>query len=74
MPLEYDPTEYGSMEEAAKSRAAMEQEFGKPSKPHADTPFGRRVNELHYQQERDMNNDLGWHGQTDAGLRKKWGL
>ena len=74
IPLEYDPTEYGSLEEAAQSRAAMEQEFGKPSKPHANTEFGRRVNQLHFEQEAAINDEFGWLGTTREGLAKRWGL
>ncbi len=72
MSTDYDPTEYGSAAEAAASRAAMEREFGMPSKPHPDTEFGRRVNEHHAEFEDGMNREFG--GPSRAVTRQKWGL
>lgn len=71
--LNYDPTEYSSAEEYAKSRAEMDREFGMPKRPYTGA-VGRRVNQQHYERERDMNNEFGWGGTTDADLRRKWGL
>lgn len=71
--LSYDPTEFGSDEEYARSRAEMDAEFGMPSQPYTGS-VGRMVNEHHYRRQRDMNNDLGWHGTTDDELRKRWDL
>lgn len=72
--MKYDPTEFSSLEEAARNRAAMEQEFGKPSRPHPNDEMGRRVNELHFEQEAAMCDEFGWGSLTRGQLRKKWGL
>lgn len=73
--MSYDPTEFSSVEEAAQNRAAMEQEFGKPSKPYPNSDeVGRRVNQLHFEQEAAMCDEFGWHGTTREQLRQKWGL
>lgn len=72
MSTEYDPTEYGSVEEAARSRAAAEREFGMPSKPYPNTEFGRRVNEHHAEAEDAANREFG--GPSRAQTRAKWGL
>ena len=60
--MDYDPTEFGSVEEAAQNRASMEREFGMPKTAHENDEMGRRVNEIHFQKDAAMNDDLGWHG------------
>ncbi len=72
--LSYDPSEYGSVEEAARARAAMDQEFGMPCQPYANNQMGRLVNEHHAQQQTEMNNEFGWCGTTPGDLRRRWGL
>lgn len=55
----FDPSE-GDLEETARTRAAMEQEFGRPSQPHPRGPLGDRVNELHRRFDAAMNDEFGW--------------
>jgi|AGTN01.2.fsa_nt_gi hypothetical protein len=71
--MSYDPTEFGSPEEAARNQAAMEREFGMPKQAHSNSDdVGRRVNRIHHDADTAMNNDLGWHGTTREDLRRKW--
>jgi hypothetical protein len=73
--MSYDPTEYSSIDEAARSRAAMDAELGMPSKPYPRSDeLGRRVNREHFERQARMNDELGWCGQTREGLAKKWGV
>jgi hypothetical protein len=69
----YDPTEYRSAEEAARSHMEMDREFGMPSKPYTGE-FGKRVNELHAQRETEINNEWGWGRTTPKDVKKRWGL
>lgn len=71
---DYDPTEYSSPEEYARSQANMEREFGMPATPHENTPIGRMINQHHYDHDKAMNDELGWHDTTEANLRRKHGL
>jgi hypothetical protein len=72
--MDYDPTEFGSVEEAAQNRAGLEREFGMPKQAHPNTEFGRRVNEIHFKRDAAMNDEFGWGGTTRQQLRKRWGL
>lgn len=72
MPLEYDPTEYGSVEEAARSRAEMEREFGMPRQPHPNTEFGRLVNRHHAESDDAMNREFG--GPSTAETYRRWNV
>lgn len=71
--LTYDPTEFGSPEEYARSRAEMDREFGMPSKPY-EGEVGRLVNAEHFRRDAAMNDEFGWGNTTRAGLRAKWNL
>jgi hypothetical protein len=71
--LSYDPTEYGSPEEYARSRANMDREFAMPRKPYTGA-VGRLVNAHHARFEAAMNDDFGWGGTTPEQLARKWHL
>lgn len=71
--LGYDPTEYASPEEFARSRCEMDREFGMPSTPYTGE-LGRLVNAEHFRRDAEMNDEFGWGGQTRADLRKRWDL
>lgn len=71
--LSFDPTEFGSAEEFARSRADMDAEFGMPTKPYTGE-VGRLVNQQHFEREAARRDEFGWHGSTRADLRKQWDL
>jgi hypothetical protein len=58
--MDWDPSQFRSVEDAALSRAEMDSEFGMPRKPYANTRFGRLVNREHYSRATEMNNEFGW--------------
>ena len=65
----------GDIDARARLQAEMEREFGMPRQPHSNAdPVGRRVNELHFAFQAEMNDEFGWHGTTHASLAKEWGL
>lgn len=71
--MSYDPTVFGSADEAAANQAAMEREFGMPRQAHSNSDeVGRRVNKIHHDADAAMNDDLGWGRTTRADLRRKW--
>ncbi len=72
MSTNYDPTEFSSDEEYARSRAAADAEFGMPRKPYPNDAVGRRINEIHADREDDMNREFG--GPSREETRRKWGL
>jgi len=74
--LDYDPTEFGSAEEAARNQVEADREFGMPRERYdSSNEMGRRANQLHAEREIAMNDDLGWvGGNTREKVRKKWGL
>ncbi|MCC7529299.1 MAG: hypothetical protein IT342_12320 [Candidatus Melainabacteria bacterium] len=69
----YDPTEFSSDADYARSRAAADAVFAMPpSKPYPDTAAGRHINENHADREDGINREFGvpFREQT----RKKWGI
>lgn len=72
MSTDYDPTEFSSPADYARSRAAADVEFGMPSKPYPITEVGRRINEIHADREDAANREFG--GPSRAETRRKWGL
>lgn len=72
--LDYDPTEYSSPEDAARSRVEADREFGMPRQAYSnETAAGRLANKLHHDRDAAMNDELGWHGTSRKDLAKKWG-
>ncbi|HEY9777849.1 MAG TPA: hypothetical protein V6C81_29075 [Planktothrix sp.] len=73
--MRWDPTEFASIDEAARVYADADREFGMPRQAYpADDPLGSRINRQHYERDKAMNGELGWHGGTDAELRRRWNL
>ncbi len=70
----YDPHCFSSIEEYARCRASRDREFGMPKTPYANDEIGRRINQLHFEAQAAMNDELGWHGTSRAELLKSWGL
>ncbi len=66
----YDPHLFISPEEYAKYCAGMDRELGMPKTPYASGEVGTRINQLHFDFEEAMRDELGWHGTNRAALRK----
>lgn len=72
--MRYDPTEFSSDEDYARSVVSANLEFGMPRQSYPNDSVGRLINQKHYEHERDMCNEFGWYGLTDADLRRKWNV
>ena len=71
--LSYDPTEFSSPEDYARSHAQLDREHGMPHQAYSGE-VGQLVNKEHARRQADMNNELGWCGSTPEQLRKKWNI
>jgi hypothetical protein len=71
---DYDPTEFSSAADYARSRAAADAEFGMPSRAYKPGPVGSRVNQIHHDRQAAMNDEFGWGRTSKEDLRRKWGV